>query len=155
MQKENDISSILKGWCGSEDFRGRYAGLDIVVTIWPWFKITSCVRPVFPRASSAVRVILCPWNRKRRGLVSASVASRVMAVNRSHVKGGGNGQTASVHPFAPALPRDLPSHAPSERRDWLELKPTTVYKYELRVTRGFIKPHAMGTRLSKILPNSK
>ncbi|GBL73519.1 hypothetical protein AVEN_159506-1 [Araneus ventricosus] len=43
-----------------------------------------------------------------------------MAVSSSHVKGGGSGQTASVHPFIRALPRDLPSHSPFERRDWSE-----------------------------------
>ncbi|GBO05759.1 hypothetical protein AVEN_188738-1 [Araneus ventricosus] len=47
-----------------------------------------------------------------RGLVSASVASRVMPVNR-----GGSGQKASVHPFSRALPIDLPSYEPLERRD--------------------------------------
>ncbi|GBM53825.1 hypothetical protein AVEN_48339-1 [Araneus ventricosus] len=46
------------------------------------------------------------------GLVSESVVSRVMTVNSSHVKGRGSGQTASVHPFTRALPRDLQSHAP-------------------------------------------
>nr|GBL84085.1 hypothetical protein AVEN_273061-1 [Araneus ventricosus] len=55
-----------------------------------------------------------------RGLVSVSIASRVMAINNSHVRGSGSGQTASVHPFTRALPRDLPSHAPLERHDWSE-----------------------------------
>ncbi|GBN21150.1 hypothetical protein AVEN_37831-1 [Araneus ventricosus] len=55
-----------------------------------------------------------------REFVSASVASLVIVVNNSHIKGGGNGQTASVHPFTQALPRDLRSHAPLERRDWSE-----------------------------------
>ncbi|GBO07592.1 hypothetical protein AVEN_239893-1, partial [Araneus ventricosus] len=54
------------------------------------------------------------------GLVSASAVSRVMAVNSSHVKGGGRGQAASEHPFTRGLPRDLPSHASLERRDWSE-----------------------------------
>ncbi|GBN31982.1 hypothetical protein AVEN_131560-1 [Araneus ventricosus] len=40
-----------------------------------------------------------------RGLVSASVVSRVMAVNSSHVKGRGSGQTASLDQFTRALPR--------------------------------------------------
>ncbi|GBM16305.1 hypothetical protein AVEN_194046-1 [Araneus ventricosus] len=74
-----------------------------------------------------------------RGLVSASVASRVMAVNSLHVKGGGSDQTASVHPFTRALPRDLPR--------LVGIPPTTVHKCEPRATRGFTKPHAMGTRL--------
>ncbi|GBO01208.1 hypothetical protein AVEN_125084-1 [Araneus ventricosus] len=43
-----------------------------------------------------------------RGLVSASDVSRVMAVNSSHIKGRGSGQTASVHPFTRELPRYLP-----------------------------------------------
>ncbi|GBM27969.1 hypothetical protein AVEN_20582-1 [Araneus ventricosus] len=55
-----------------------------------------------------------------RGLVSASVASHVMAVNSSDVKGGGSSQTASVHPFTRVLKRDLPNHAPLELRDWSE-----------------------------------
>ncbi|GBM85846.1 hypothetical protein AVEN_37493-1 [Araneus ventricosus] len=42
-----------------------------------------------------------------RRLVSASVVSRVMAVNCSHFKGKGSGQTASMHPFTRALPRYL------------------------------------------------
>ncbi|GBM76624.1 hypothetical protein AVEN_51678-1 [Araneus ventricosus] len=42
-----------------------------------------------------------------RGLVIASVVSRVMAVNSSHIKGKGIGQTASVHPFTRALLRYL------------------------------------------------
>ncbi|GBO15059.1 hypothetical protein AVEN_212782-1 [Araneus ventricosus] len=41
-----------------------------------------------------------------RGFVSASVVSRVMAVNSSHIKGKGNGQMSSVHPFTQALPRN-------------------------------------------------
>ncbi|GBM88960.1 hypothetical protein AVEN_269060-1 [Araneus ventricosus] len=41
------------------------------------------------------------------GLVSESGVSRVMAVNSSHIKGRGSGQTASVHPFTRALLRDL------------------------------------------------
>ncbi|GBN81882.1 hypothetical protein AVEN_257653-1 [Araneus ventricosus] len=45
-----------------------------------------------------------------RGLVSTSVFSRVIVVNSSHTKGRGSAQTASVHPFTRALPRDLPSH---------------------------------------------
>ncbi|GBN97925.1 hypothetical protein AVEN_87171-1 [Araneus ventricosus] len=47
-----------------------------------------------------------------RGLVSTPVASRIMAVNSSHIKGCGSDQTASVHPFTRPLPRDLPSSAP-------------------------------------------
>ncbi|GBM20336.1 hypothetical protein AVEN_195887-1 [Araneus ventricosus] len=43
-----------------------------------------------------------------------------MAVNSSHVEGGGSSQTASVHPFTGTLPRDLANHTPSERRDWSE-----------------------------------
>ncbi|GBL86534.1 hypothetical protein AVEN_194794-1 [Araneus ventricosus] len=43
---------------------------------------------------------------------------RVMAKNSSHIKGRGNGQTASVHPFTRALPRDLQRHAPYERRNF-------------------------------------
>ncbi|GBM38322.1 hypothetical protein AVEN_114024-1, partial [Araneus ventricosus] len=39
-----------------------------------------------------------------RGLVSASVVSRVVAVNSSHIKGRGSDQTASSHPFTRALP---------------------------------------------------
>ncbi|GBO04355.1 hypothetical protein AVEN_167853-1 [Araneus ventricosus] len=50
-----------------------------------------------------------------RGLVSASVASRVMEVNSSRSKGRGSGQAASVRPFTRALPRDLTSHAPWEQ----------------------------------------
>ncbi|GBN52345.1 hypothetical protein AVEN_70572-1 [Araneus ventricosus] len=41
-----------------------------------------------------------------------------MVVNSSHVKEGGSGQTASVHPFTRALTRDFPNHAPRGRRDW-------------------------------------
>ncbi|GBM02868.1 hypothetical protein AVEN_89397-1, partial [Araneus ventricosus] len=53
-------------------------------------------------------------------IVSASVASRVMEVNSSHVKGGGSGQTASMHPFTRALSRDLTSHGGWERLEWSE-----------------------------------
>ncbi|GBM82177.1 hypothetical protein AVEN_178934-1 [Araneus ventricosus] len=63
-----------------------------------------------------------------RGLVSASVASRVMAVNRSHVKGGTSGQTVSVHPFTRALPRDF------QRRDWSE----------------FLRPQSTSTNLEQL-----
>ncbi|GBN25165.1 hypothetical protein AVEN_191638-1 [Araneus ventricosus] len=59
-------------------------------------------------------------NRKDRSgsrLGSASVVSRVMAVNSSHIKGRGSGQTASVHPFSRALTKYLQSHAPLERCD--------------------------------------
>ncbi|GBN67973.1 hypothetical protein AVEN_262664-1 [Araneus ventricosus] len=44
------------------------------------------------------------------GLVCASVVSRVMAIDISHVKGGESAQMASVHPFTRALPRDLRNH---------------------------------------------
>ncbi|GBL85831.1 hypothetical protein AVEN_63164-1 [Araneus ventricosus] len=47
-----------------------------------------------------------------RGFVSASVVSRVMAVNRSRIKGKGRYQTAPLHPFTRALPRYLKSHEP-------------------------------------------
>ncbi|GBO06701.1 hypothetical protein AVEN_109366-1 [Araneus ventricosus] len=57
-----------------------------------------------------------------RELVGASVASRVMAVNSSHVKGAGSGQTASVHPLTRTLPRDLPSHRTTVER--LEVLPS-------------------------------
>ncbi|GBN09016.1 hypothetical protein AVEN_90927-1 [Araneus ventricosus] len=52
-----------------------------------------------------------------RGLVSASVVSRVIAVNSSHIKGRGSGQTDSVYRFTRALPIYLPSHEPLERCD--------------------------------------
>ncbi|GBM47489.1 hypothetical protein AVEN_153700-1 [Araneus ventricosus] len=79
-----------------------------------------------------------------RGLVSACVVSRVVAVNSSHIKGGSRGQTASGHPFTRALPRYLPSYAPYER---LDCSNSTDHKCEPRVTRGLDKPHAVGTRL--------
>ncbi|GBO07791.1 hypothetical protein AVEN_48815-1, partial [Araneus ventricosus] len=53
-----------------------------------------------------------------RGFISGSAFSRVMVVNSSHVKGGGSGQTASLHRFTRALTRDFPNHAPWGRRDW-------------------------------------
>ncbi|GBM15274.1 hypothetical protein AVEN_155547-1 [Araneus ventricosus] len=46
------------------------------------------------------------------GLVSASAVSSVMAVNSSHLKGKGSGQTASVYPFTRALTRYFQSNAP-------------------------------------------
>ncbi|GBM40772.1 hypothetical protein AVEN_157911-1 [Araneus ventricosus] len=49
-----------------------------------------------------------------RGLVSASAASRVVAVNSLHIKGRGSGQTASEHPLTRVLHIDMPSHAPSD-----------------------------------------
>ncbi|GBN87358.1 hypothetical protein AVEN_212857-1 [Araneus ventricosus] len=52
-----------------------------------------------------------------RGLVSASVVSRVMTVNSSHVKGEGSGQTATKHSFTQPLTKYLQSHVQSERRD--------------------------------------
>ncbi|GBN88987.1 hypothetical protein AVEN_173425-1 [Araneus ventricosus] len=72
-----------------------------------------------------------------RGLLSASVVSGVMAVNSSHVKGRGSGQTASVHPFTRTLPRDLPSHA--------DHSPQVRTSSDSR----FDKRHAVGTRLKE------
>ncbi|GBO03387.1 hypothetical protein AVEN_139561-1 [Araneus ventricosus] len=71
-----------------------------------------------------------------RGLLSASVVSHVVAVNITHIKGGRSGQTASLHPFTRALQRDLPSHAPSEWRDFSSLVPPACGLAELRVARG-------------------
>ncbi|GBN82137.1 hypothetical protein AVEN_232205-1 [Araneus ventricosus] len=78
-----------------------------------------------------------------RGLVSASVVSRVMAVNSSHIKGMGSGQTASVHSVhSIAAERSAkPRTVGTARLDGIQL--TTVHKYEPRAT----KPHAVGTRL--------
>ncbi|GBM03794.1 RNA-directed DNA polymerase from mobile element jockey [Araneus ventricosus] len=66
-----------------------------------------------------------------RGLVNASVVSRFMAVNSSHIKGRESGQTASLHLFSRALPSDFPT----ERL--VGIPPTTIHKYEPRLTRGF------------------
>ncbi|GBM12366.1 hypothetical protein AVEN_211553-1 [Araneus ventricosus] len=59
-------------------------------------------RHVFPQISSVVRAISCRRNGKNRvvrGLVSASVVSRVVAVNSSHIKGPDDA-IASVHSSA-------------------------------------------------------
>ncbi|GBO09543.1 hypothetical protein AVEN_93298-1, partial [Araneus ventricosus] len=95
-----------------------------------------------------------------RGLLNTSVVSRVMTVTISHVKEGGSGQTASVHPFARPLQRDLPSHSPLERREpelrtrtsgirnsnnmarLVEIPPTTVHKYKSSSDSSFPKPPA-------------
>ncbi|GBM18192.1 hypothetical protein AVEN_151728-1 [Araneus ventricosus] len=80
------------------------------------------LRPVFPRVSSAVRVIPGTTGVDvDRGFTNASVVSRVMAVNSSHVKEGVNSHTAPVHPFTRALKIDLPSHALWEQgfRRWI------------------------------------
>ncbi|GBM65269.1 hypothetical protein AVEN_213550-1 [Araneus ventricosus] len=71
-----------------------------------------------------------------RGLVSAFVVSRVMAVNRSHVKGGRwpASVSASVLPSAAersAKPRDV------RTARLFGIPPTTIHKYEPLATRGF------------------
>ncbi|GBN38363.1 hypothetical protein AVEN_220973-1 [Araneus ventricosus] len=63
-----------------------------------------------------------------------------MAINSSHVKGGGSGETASVYPFTRALPKDLPSQEPLV----VGIAPTIVHKYETRATRGLAMPIAVG-----------
>ncbi|GBO37136.1 hypothetical protein AVEN_174154-1 [Araneus ventricosus] len=75
-----------------------------------------------------------------RSHISASVVSRVVAVNSSHAKGRGSAQTASVHPFTRSLTRDLPRNAPLEFQLPQSISPN------LRAT----KPHAVGTRLNGV-----
>ncbi|GBM92666.1 hypothetical protein AVEN_251400-1 [Araneus ventricosus] len=53
--------------------------------------------------TSFLRVIPCSRTERihvARGLVGASVVSRVVAVNSSDITGGRSGQAASVHSFA-------------------------------------------------------
>ncbi|GBL90264.1 hypothetical protein AVEN_130369-1 [Araneus ventricosus] len=63
-----------------------------------------------------------------RGLGSASVVSRIIAVNSSRMIGRVSGQTASVHLFTRALPRDF------HRRNGAKfgIPPTTINEYEPR-----------------------
>ncbi|GBN20520.1 hypothetical protein AVEN_169961-1 [Araneus ventricosus] len=71
-----------------------------------------------------------------------------MAVNRAHVKAGGSGQTASVHPFSRALPRYLLSHAAWEQRDCSEFhRPQSTSRATSTKRLRFAKLHSVGTRL--------
>ncbi|GBN99391.1 hypothetical protein AVEN_72217-1 [Araneus ventricosus] len=74
-----------------------------------------------------------------RGLVSASVASRVMAVNSSHVKG-----TRRRQRFR-SLERCRGICQATLRRNGAIVRNSTDHKYEPRATRGLAKPHAVGT----------
>ncbi|GBN14644.1 hypothetical protein AVEN_55623-1, partial [Araneus ventricosus] len=76
-----------------------------------------------------------------RGIVSASVVSRIMAVNSSRIKGT-NGAIASVHSN-----RDICKATRRKNGATVRIQPTTVHKYEPRATRDLAKPHAVGTRL--------
>ncbi|GBL63330.1 hypothetical protein AVEN_170765-1 [Araneus ventricosus] len=109
------------------------------------------LRPVFSRAPSTVRVIPQRRNWKNRcgswACISTFVVSLVMAVNSSHIKGRGSGQTASVHPFHSSAAQRFGK--PRAVGTALTVKNSTDHSPQVRTSSDskFAKPHAVVTRL--------
>ncbi|GBN34485.1 hypothetical protein AVEN_44226-1 [Araneus ventricosus] len=81
-----------------------------------------------------------------RELVSASVVSRFMEVNSSHIKGRG---VARWRQWIHSLERCRNTCKATSRRNGVAVRipPTTAHKYEPRATLGLTKPHVVGTRI--------
>ncbi|GBM15880.1 hypothetical protein AVEN_258425-1 [Araneus ventricosus] len=106
------------------------------------------LRPVFPRVPSAVRVIPHRRNRKNgSGLWACiccfpSYGGKKLARQRRWKWPDG----INVTFYSRAAERfDKPRVDVTERL--VGIPPTTVHKYESRATRGFTKPHTIGTSL--------